>query len=212
MKAGHTARTVARGMTDASRRTGSAHAPGEDLRFGAIEENDPSNEVELPQRHRRVAFPPDVVRALACAPAVADRDPGAPSFATAPPHRAGQPGELIDDAVGAPAEVLAADLLRPRLHLRRRLVRARLGARRTNDQSGQTVRGTPGAPGGHRLVRNPELGGLRRPCVRRTAQPARRGTAARQRHVHQGPSRPPTTASTRTRSRKVDQTRASSIR
>jgi len=100
----------------------------------------------------------------------------------------------VDEAVRTPPGVLPTDLTHPRFHLRSGLVRARPRAVRAVDQPGQPVRGIPGAPGVHRLARDPELGGD--VGLRLTALHSQHGAVALldNGHVHQGQSRPPTHA------------------
>jgi transposase len=104
--------------------------PGHDLRFGAVYQHDAADDVELPQRHRRLPLPADVAVAGAASRLAFDQ---AVAAQDAVHRRAGHhrgvgwagAGQLVGDPTWTPPRVLAADLADPGLHLLRGLVRTR---------------------------------------------------------------------------------------
>jgi hypothetical protein len=127
--------------------------PGDDLAFAAAGQEQAGRHIELPQLHRRRAFPPDV---LVAAPP-ARRRPDQPVARQHPVNGgAGQTritaaAHLEDQAARPPAEVGPAQLANQRLSLRRDPPRVLSGRVRPVSQAIQTLSPVPGKPTVHGL-------------------------------------------------------------
>jgi hypothetical protein len=141
--------------------------PGHDLDLGAVDQEHAPHDVELPQRHRGVAFPARVVLPPAAPPlgvdqAATDQDPIHRRHRRHWHHP--RASELIGQAARTPPGMLPAQLTHRGLHLGRRLVRTELGAVRPIHQPAQALVPIAAQPRVHGLARDPDLGG--HPCHR----------------------------------------------
>jgi hypothetical protein len=129
---------------------------------GAVGQEDPAHDVELPQLHRFAAFPPDIRRRRAAALAGGDQ----PVTGQHPVERCLR-GDRDDVAAGelerqpgrAPPRVRPPQLAHRRLDPGGDLMRAGPRPVRPVGQGGQTARPVTAHPGVHALPRHPMAGG-----------------------------------------------------
>jgi hypothetical protein len=133
--------------------------PGHDLRLGAVGQERPADNVELPQRHRRLPLPPAVgvlgpLPRLRVDQAVPDQHP---VHAHPRRHRNhANLGQFVGHPQRTPPRMLPAHLAHHRLDLGAHLVRARLRPLRAVHQPGQARLLITADPGMHALPRHPE--------------------------------------------------------
>ena len=131
--------------------------PGHDLGLGPAGQERPADDVQLPQRHRLIAFPPQVA-VLGPLPRprldqpVPDQDP----VDAHPRRRRDHPGlgQLVRQPQRTPLRMLPAHLAHRRLHPRADLMRARLRAPGTIRQRAQAALLITAQPGMHALPRH----------------------------------------------------------
>ena len=157
--------------------TGVVIDPGHDLGLGPISEEHTTNDVELPQRHRRIAFPTLVVLATTTAfagldQAVTDQDP---IHRRRRRHRRHPcPAELVRKATRTPTGMLPAHLAHRRLDLHGRLVRTPIRTMGSVDQPAQALFSIAGQPPVHGLRDTPIWA-----ATSMTDSPARTASTAR---------------------------------
>jgi hypothetical protein len=134
---------------------------GDHLGLRPVEQEDPTDDVHLPQLHWPIAFPADIVFAAPAASGrghqpVADQDP---VHRHPRRHRswATMPAELEHNPAGTPLRVVPAHLTHQRLHLRRRLMSAAVRAPRPVLQARQSFIGIAAQPGMQALPGHSDL-------------------------------------------------------
>ena len=162
-----------------------------------FDQHQPTDDVELPQLHRLLTLPAQVVAAFAPPGSRCDQSVPAKDPVHAHPRRdrinLPGPGQLMHQPQRAPPRMLPTQLTHRGLHLRAGLMRTPEGAVRPIHQPGQAVSAVAGQPGVQRLPRDPELG--RHHHLGFAALDRQHGPVALldNRHVHQSHSRPPPT-------------------
>jgi hypothetical protein len=134
---------------------------GDDLGFGAVDGDDPVDDVHLPQFHRSLPLPADVVAAAAFTPDRGDQpmpdqdliDRRQRRDRTRTPVAA----EFVLQPTLAPLRMIAPQLANRRLDLGRSVGRMGMRPMRPIRQSVQTFVPVPGQPTVHRLPRHANL-------------------------------------------------------
>jgi len=132
--------------------------PGQRLRLAAIGEEEPADNIHLPQLHRLAPFPPPPRLLTPTAPARLDHSgPGQAPVDRRLRHRHPPACQLDADPPRPPARVRAAHLQHPRRELRRHLMRTPDRPVRPVRQTLQTLSLIPSQPRMQRLPAHPPL-------------------------------------------------------